>query len=56
MEFDIPGAGVIKNLPKCNGFAGLPFIAYYKNGKVVKASTSIQSREQITGVLDKYLS
>ena len=55
MEFDIPDAGVIRNLPECNGFAGLPFVVYYKNGKVVKATTSIQSREQITEILEKHL-
>jgi thioredoxin 1 len=32
---------------------GIPFTIYYKNGKVVKATSSIQSREQITAILDK---
>ncbi len=53
MEFDIPDAKVIRNLPECRGFAGLPFVVYYKNGKVVKATSSIQSREQITNILDE---
>ena len=52
MEFDSPDAAVIRNLPECRSFAGLPFVVYYKNGKVVKATSSIQSREQITEILD----
>ncbi len=56
MEFDSPDAGVIRNLPECNGFAGLPFVVYYKNGKVVKATTSIQSKDQIKKILDENFS
>lgn len=54
MEFDIPDAKVIRNLPECKGFAGLPFTVYYKNGKVVKATSSIQTKEQIKEILDNY--
>ena len=53
MEFDSPDAHLIKNLPECRNFAGLPFTVYYKNGKVVKATSSIQSMEQVTGILDE---
>lgn len=55
MEFDHPDAAVIRNLPECRGFMGLPFTVYYKNGKVVKATTGIQNHEQITEVLDNEL-
>ncbi len=55
MEFDHPVATVIRNLPECRGFMGLPFTVYYKNGKVVKATTGIQNREQITEILDAEL-
>ena len=51
MEFDIPDAHVIRNAPECAGFMGLPFTMYYKNGKVVKATSSIQTREQIEEIL-----
>ncbi|MCX7874556.1 MAG: thioredoxin family protein [Melioribacteraceae bacterium] len=54
MEFDIQDARVIRNLPECRTFQGLPFVVYYKNGKVVKATSSIQSREQITEILDQH--
>jgi thioredoxin 1 len=55
MEFDSPDAKVIRNLPECRNFSGLPFVVYYKNGNVVKATSSIQSKDQITGILDEYL-
>jgi thioredoxin 1 len=55
MEFDSPDASVIRNLPECRNFQGLPFVVYYKNGKVVRATSSIQSRDQITENLDEYL-
>jgi thioredoxin 1 len=55
MEFDIPDARVIRNLPEVKNFYGIPFVIYYKNGKVVKATSSIQTREQITEILDNYL-
>jgi thioredoxin 1 len=53
MEFDSPDAYVIKNAPECAGFMGLPFTMYYKNGKVVKATTSIQNMDQVTANLDE---
>jgi thioredoxin 1 len=53
MEFDIPDAHVIRNAPECKAFMGLPFTVYYKNGKIVKATTSIQSKEEIMEILDR---
>jgi len=53
MLFDSPEAAVIRNHPACSSFMGLPFTVYYKNGKLVAATTSIQNREQITTILDR---
>lgn len=53
MEFDSPDAKIIKNLPEASNFTGLPFTIYYKNGKVVKAISSIQSRDQVTSILEE---
>lgn len=53
MEFDNPESHVIRNLPEVRGFMGIPFTIYYKNGKVVKATSSIQTRTQVTAILDK---
>ena len=51
-DFDIPAAGFIKSLPECTSFMGLPFTVYFKNGKVVAATTSIQNKDQIIEILD----
>lgn len=56
MLFDNPHAAVIRNLPEARNFMGLPFVVYYKNGKPVKATSSIQSKEQISKILDEHFS
>lgn len=52
MMFDSPEAGIIRNLPECRSFMGLPFVVYYKNGKVAKATTSIQNMNQVRSIVD----
>jgi len=52
MEFDGPIGHLIRNLPECKSFRGLPFTVYFKNGKVVQATTSIQTKDQVTEILD----
>ncbi|MCK4747247.1 MAG: thioredoxin family protein [Bacteroidales bacterium] len=54
MPFDHPEAHVIRNLPDCKGFMGLPFTVYFKNGKVVKATSSIQTQEQVESILKEF--
>ena len=54
MPFDHPEAHVIRKLTECTGFMGLPFTVYYKNGTVVKATTSIQTRDQVESILKTY--
>ncbi|MCK5137471.1 MAG: thioredoxin [Bacteroidales bacterium] len=56
MAFDFPEAHIIRNAPECKGFMGLPFTMYYKNGKVARATSSIQNMEQVTAVLDEHFS
>jgi len=56
MDFDIPDAVVIRNLPECRRFNGLPFTIYYRNGEVVKATSSIQSAKEIKDVIKEYFS
>jgi len=53
MEFDNPEAHVIRNAPEARGFMGIPFTMYYKNGQLVKATSSIQSMGQVKSILDK---
>jgi len=56
MAFDSPEAHIIRNAPESRGFMGLPFTMYYKNGKVVKGTSSIQSMDQVTSILDTHFS
>lgn len=51
MDFDIPEASCIINLPACKGFMGLPFTVYFKNGEIVKATSSIQTKKQVRDIL-----
>lgn len=53
MMFDSPEAAVIRNLPECRNFMGLPFTVYFKNGEVVKATSSIQNMDQVKSIIDK---
>lgn len=52
MLFDSPEAHIIRNAPECAGFMGLPFVVYYKDGKIANASSSIQSLDQVMDNLD----
>lgn len=53
MEFDGPIGHLIRSLPECSAFRGLPFTVYFRNGKPVRATTSIQDIDQVTGILDQ---
>lgn len=53
MGFDNPEAGIIRNAPETNGFMGLPFTMYYKNGEVAHATSSIQNMQQVSAILDE---
>jgi thioredoxin 1 len=56
MEFDNPASDVIRILPEVRGFMGIPFTIYYKNGKVVKATSRIQTKDQVKTILNKEFS
>jgi len=50
MPFDLPVSNVIRQLPEVRGFMGLPFTIYYRNGKVIKATSSIQDAKNIKAI------
>jgi len=52
MLFDSPESSYIRTLPECATFRGIPFTVYFKNGKVAKATSSIQSKPQVQAILD----
>jgi len=54
MDFDGPASHNIRKLPEVQSFMGLPFTIYFKNGKVVDATTSIQTEEQVVSILKKH--
>jgi thioredoxin 1 len=56
MEFDNPISDVIRILPEVRGFMGIPFTIYYKKGKVVKATSGIQTKDQVKSILNKEFS
>lgn len=56
LEFDGPFSHVIRNLPECRGFMGLPFTVYFKNGQVAAATASIQSMDQVRHILNQEFS
>jgi thioredoxin 1 len=51
MAFDNPEASIIRNLPECRGFSGLPFTVYYKNRQVVHTTSSIQNMHQVKEII-----
>jgi thioredoxin 1 len=47
MEFDNPESNIIFQLPEINKLNEAPYIVYYKTGLAGKATSGIQSKEQI---------
>ena len=55
MAFDEPVSHNIRKLPEVRNFMGLPLTVYFKNGKVVEATSSIQNKAQVTEIIEKQL-
>ena len=53
IDFDTPLAGIVRTLPEVQGFYSLPLVVYIRDGKVVKASGGLQSKSQVTTILDE---
>ncbi len=53
MDFDTREASFIKVLPECRSFMSLPFTLYYKDRKLVRATSSIQTKDHIMRILDE---
>lgn len=52
MEYDNPESYFFHVLPEVSDLMEIPFTLYYKNGEVVKATAGIQTKAQITTILD----
>ncbi|MBU1241477.1 thioredoxin [Myxococcota bacterium] len=55
MAFDSPESKYIRAHELCRDFMGLPFTMYFKDGKAVKATSSIQARDQVEAIIAEYL-
>lgn len=53
LEYDNPELNTVCNLPEFSDFEEIPYTVYYKNGKVVKAISGIQTKAEIKEILDK---
>lgn len=53
MEYDHPESVIIRTLPEVHDFTSIPYVIYYKNGRVVNATSGLQTREKIIHILDK---
>lgn len=53
IEYDHPELYFFHDLPEVQDFLEYPFTVYYKNGEIVKATSGIQSKMQITAILEK---
>jgi len=55
VNFDIRAANRVRIAPQCRSFRGLPFTVYYKDGELVHATSSIQSKQQLEDNVATYL-
>ncbi len=53
MAFDEPVAEVVRHLPQVQSFRSLPFVLYYRGGRLVEAKSGIQSKQEVKAVLDR---
>ncbi|HAH22771.1 MAG TPA: hypothetical protein DCL77_03230, partial [Prolixibacteraceae bacterium] len=53
MEYDNPESYFLHYLPEVKDLQEHPFVIYYKNSEVVKVTSGLQTKTQITKILDK---
>jgi thioredoxin 1 len=56
VESDNPELNGVRNLPEFGNFEETPYTVCYKNGMLVKASSGIQTKDQIAAILDQEFS
>jgi thioredoxin 1 len=52
MDFDNPEANIIRSLPEVKRFMGIPFTIYYVNGIVARATTGMQTKEEMMDIIE----
>jgi thioredoxin 1 len=53
MEFDNPESTILKNVVEYYDLRNNPLIGYFKSGNLVEVSLGIQTKEQITAILNR---
>lgn len=53
MEYDHPESYFFHALPEARDLTEIPLTVYYKNGVAVKATAGLQTKTQITAILNK---
>ncbi len=56
MEFDNPESLVIRDSPDVRNFLKIPFTIFYKNGQIIEVTSGIQTKEEISAILNKQFS
>ncbi|MBD3350390.1 MAG: thioredoxin [Candidatus Lokiarchaeota archaeon] len=52
-DYDLQSADVIRDLPECEDFWSLPFVIYFKNGKVAEATAGKQTANEIKKIIKR---
>ncbi len=55
IEFDARYSRVLRNHELASEFISLPYTFYFKNGKAVKATESIQNKKQVKTIIEEHL-
>lgn len=53
LEFDDPNLYFIQFIPEVEYLEKIPYILYFKNGEIVKATSGNQTKTQVIGILEK---
>lgn len=53
MEYDNPDSQVIRSIPEVQSCNKIPITVFYKNGIVVKATSSIRNKDHIISILEE---
>lgn len=56
MELDNPQSEIIRYLPEVEGLKSTPLLLYFKNGQIIKATSGIQTKAQMTVILENEFS
>ena len=53
MEFDNPESAILKNVVEYYNLQNIPLVGYFRNGNLMEVSIGIQTKEQISTILNK---